>query len=631
MAANEYCKLRVSSFAWRFGTGNAVEILIRSSYSIMRVFSSFGHGVAFVCLAAVCLAPGPTAYGASSSLTPAAISNTYSGYFTLQIGGLTNGEPAIVENYLDVNNNGVVDAADMLMASYRITDGQRALIGGATNVCVPGDFTGTDGSITTYLPYLSNTPQHGMGRHLFCVSSPSSNFSSLTNSLIITNWPFPQSITGTITSASTNVPFAVVVILTASPNGQGELVGEVVADSNGAYSARLPVGDYQLLAFKPGYVFSAANAPQVSLTNGASMPAPLTLLPATQPFGGRVVNAANTNGPLRGLFMIIQSASGLIAIGSTDANGYFNVPIVPDAWEVTTDSTSLAPLGYLDTQSKPGFDTTVTIVTNALITYIKGTAMIYGTILNLSGAPQGGISFWGNNNSNTMESSGWSDPAGNYSVVTTSGTWWAGPDSQALGGNAIVGGTGQFPMADGLAVRQDLVIVQATTVIHGSVKNTQGQPVGGVDMWCNAQQNGVNFNSSAQTDANGNYVLGAFDGNWTVGFSCSGNSGLDSFGYQCPYRNSILSIPPANPVLDFILYPIGTPQLGPPFLTGTTQAALALYGQPGTNYIVQYSTNLSDPLGWRTVTTLHATNMVTTVWDNNATNLSRFYRARIWP
>jgi hypothetical protein len=582
-------------------------------------------------LAGFWLAPAPMVCGASFSLTPTAVSNTYSGYFTLQIDGLTNGEPVTLENYYDVNGNGVLDAADMLMASYRLTDGQRAMIGGITNVNVPGDFTGADGSITTFLPYLPNTPQMGIGRHLIRVSSPTSNFTPLISALVVTNWPFPQSISGTVTSAGTNVSYAVIVVLTGSPNGNGDLVGEVVADSGGAYSVALPVGDYQLLAFKPGYVFSAATGPQVSVTNGANVPATLALLPATQPFAGRVANAANTNMPVRGLFLIMQSASGLIAISTTDATGYFSAPVVPDSWEVSTDGQSLAPLGYLDVQNRPVFDTTTTNITNALITFTKGTAMIYGMIRTSAGAPLGGVSFWGNDKTNMFQSSGWSDPFGNYSVVTAPGVWWATPDSRALGTNAILGGTDQKTLADGQALRQDLIVVQATATIRGTVRNTQGQPVAGINLNARTQPNGVNFNSNGQTDANGSYVMGAFVGNWYLDFQCYGDGGLEALGYQCPFQSSLVSIPPANPVVDFTLYPMGTPQLYPPYFTGPGQAAVTMFGRPGTNYIMQYSTDLSDPTGWHPMASFVATNSVTTLWDNNATNSSRFYRARIGP
>jgi hypothetical protein len=59
------------------------------------------------------------AQSATFSISPSTVSNTYAGYFTLQAGGLTNGEPIVVENYLDVDSNGRLDGNDMLMSFGR--------------------------------------------------------------------------------------------------------------------------------------------------------------------------------------------------------------------------------------------------------------------------------------------------------------------------------------------------------------------------------------------------------------------------------------------------------------------------------------------------------------------------------
>lgn len=567
--------------------------------------------------------------GATFSVSPNVISNTYNGYFTLQIGGLTNGETVAIENYMDVNGNGTLDLADMLMDAFKLVDGSRAIIGGATNVCAPGDVTGVDGNITAYVPYLSNRPQQGMGRHLLRLSSPTGNFSPLIVPLMITNSPLGQSISGKVTCSATNVPYAVVVVLSPSPNGKGDMVAEVVTDQNGAYTMSLPAGNFQVLAFRPGYVLSMATSPQVALASGATVTANLILVPATQMLSGRVVKSANTNSPVPGVFMVLQSGSGFVTVGSSDTNGYFTATVVPDGWQISIDSSSLAPIGFVGTQSPPRFDTTAGDVTNALVLLTKGTAMVYGTIRDGANAPLGGISFYGNNDTNTLESTGWSDPYGNYSVVTTAGNWWAGPDSWAFGANMLVGGTAPRTLLDGQAIRQDLVVVQASATISGTVTDTQGRPVAGVDIWCSTTQTGVNFSANSQTDAAGHYTLGAFNGSWNIGFGCEGANGLASMNYQCPSPVTVV-IPPVNAMRDFILYPIGTPKLDPPFITHPGQLALTLYGQPGTNYLIQYTTNLADPASWQPLTNFVATNNVSTIWDNSSFSDTRFYRARIW-
>src|SRR5437762_3358534 len=80
---------------------------------------------------------------ATFTTSPSTISNTYRGPITLQIGGLTNGESVVVDNYYDLNANHLIDTNDVLMGSFRLTDGLPATIGGVTNLNVPCDLTAT--------------------------------------------------------------------------------------------------------------------------------------------------------------------------------------------------------------------------------------------------------------------------------------------------------------------------------------------------------------------------------------------------------------------------------------------------------------------------------------------------------
>lgn len=576
------------------------------------------------------LLAGASAGAVTFSVSPSATSNTYVGYFTMQVGGLTNGEPVILEHYADVNTNGVLDGPDMLLERFQITDGQRALIGGATNINIPADWTGTDGAITTYLPQITARPQAPSGPQLLRLVSPGGRFSPLTNIVTITNWPYPQRISGTVSSGGSKLGYVGVVVLTASPDGKGNFVAEVIADSTGQYSVPLPVGDYQILAFRPGYVFSAATGPMVSLTAGANLTADLSLTPATQVISGRAVDSVNTNQPLCGLFMVFQSASGLLTVSTTDTNGWFTAPTRPDGWKVSADDTGLAPLGYVKMSGGFRISTTGGSVSNALLTFVKGTAMFYGTIRNATNGPMPGVSFYANDNSNTYQSSGWSDLFGNYSVVTTPGLWWLGADGGLLPTNSIVGGSEQVAISAGQAVRADMLVVPATTTLRGTVRDAQGQPVFGLDVWANAQVNGVSFGSNVATDTNGTFVINAFPGNWQIGLSCYGGSGLGTFGYDCNVPNQYVTIPPNDPTVNFIVFPLGTPQLEAPIFAGPGVLSLMLHGQPGTNYIVQVSTDLANPTNWSTLQTLTLPGNATTIWDTHATNRARFYRARIW-
>src|SRR6266851_9182569 len=87
------------------------------------------------------------------TVTPSAVSNTYSGTITLQVTGLTNTETVVVQKFLDANTNGVIDGADLLVQQFNLTDGQASVIGGVTNFNVPGDTDTTAGQITAQLNF----------------------------------------------------------------------------------------------------------------------------------------------------------------------------------------------------------------------------------------------------------------------------------------------------------------------------------------------------------------------------------------------------------------------------------------------------------------------------------------------
>jgi hypothetical protein len=57
------------------------------------------------------------------TVTPSAVSNTYIGTITLQIGGLTNTEKVVVQKFLDLNTNSVIDGTDWLVQQFTLQDG----------------------------------------------------------------------------------------------------------------------------------------------------------------------------------------------------------------------------------------------------------------------------------------------------------------------------------------------------------------------------------------------------------------------------------------------------------------------------------------------------------------------------
>ena len=595
----------------------------------MKTHLNVSKGRILIAVVAVALCLERAASAVTLTITPSAISNDYRGVVTLQVGGLTNGESVTVGKFGDGDGDGLVSTNDWLLQGFRVTDGKAKTISGATNYNVPYDQTGTNGEITTWVSYLENGPNHLVGQQLFIVRGSSG---TATNTLTLTNWPYSQTITGAIQCSGTNVPYAGVVLLTPEPGGDMTFGAGVMADSAGNYSVHMPPGVYMPLPFRPGFVADMSAAPVIALTPGVTVATNVDLLLATRLLSGRVVDAGDTNTGLPGVFLIVESPNGHMAISSANSNGVFNIPVTAGLWRTEVDDASLTPLGYVRLENFPVFDTTAGDVTNALIQIPKGTAMFYGTIKTDSNAPLVAVRFYGSDSNHVYGASGVSDPNGNYSVAVLPGTWSVGldDDNPALAGYVVGGGTNGVGLSTNQALRVDFLAKRTAATISGWVKDNTSNPVVGLYVYAHADSDGSPYNQSAQTDAAGNYSLNVAHGSWHVGLSCWNDDGLENLGYEC-VNERVVSVPPTNAVANFTVYPIGTPRLDPPVFTSPGQLAFALYGRGGTNYVVQVSTNLAEPSAWSTLANFAPTSSVYTVWDNQATNEQRFYRVKIGP
>src|SRR5665213_4185249 len=122
------------------------------------------------------------------TVTPAAISNTYIGPITMLISNIPTGDTVVVQKFGDVNANGVIDAGDLLVQQFNLTDGQVGMvIGGVTNFNVPGDTDNVAGQITAKLILQLGFSQLITGNYLFKLSSLTGVFLPITNSFAVPN------------------------------------------------------------------------------------------------------------------------------------------------------------------------------------------------------------------------------------------------------------------------------------------------------------------------------------------------------------------------------------------------------------------------------------------------------------
>jgi hypothetical protein len=564
---------------------------------------------------------------ADISVSPAVISNDYRGMVILQIGGLTNGEIVRVEKFADFNGNGSVDGDDFLMGSLWLTDGFVSTIGGATNFNVPSDVTGPDGAITAPLNFVGIDIEHVVGQYTFRATGPG-HFTN-TASFTITNSAHAQSISGVVRCGTTNLSNALVVLLSAE--NDYEFSGGTVADTSGNYSFKVQPGLYAVLAIKSNYVYDFGNPPIVNVASNANIVTNLSALPATTVISGKLADWVTTNG-LPGVFGVCESTNGLLTAGWTGPDGEIQFPVTSNVWRLEADSPALARLGYVCAEEGPTADTMQSPVTNLLAQLPKATAMFYGTVTTGTGSPLAGVQFWaGNQQPDELETEGLSDTNGNYSLGILGGQWQCSVSDNGMFRRAYVFTDGtNATVGNDQAIRLDFVAKPVTGRVSGWVKDQTGSPVGEIGVYSHAWIAGRNYSAWAATDGSGNYSMNVADGSWHAGLNCSGDEGLENQGYECAIEQ-VVSVPPTNVVLNFTVYPLGTPRLDSPGFTSPGHLYFALYGRPGTNYIVQVTTNLANPAAWSTLTNFTPGSGVYTIWDFNATNRARFYRARIGP
>ena len=342
------------------------------------------------------------------SVTPAAVSNTYTGTITLQIGGLTNTETVVVQKFLDLNTNGVIDGGDWLVQQFNLTDGHAGMvIGGVTNFNVPGDTDGTpNGQITTTLNFQNgDCAQNIVGNYFYVLSSPVGHFSSVTNSFGVTNFPFAQMFTGNVVSngSSATVPNAVVLLL---PPSGAPVAAAAVANNAGSYTVLVPPGTYTLVAYGSNYV--ASSSPVLTLGIGQTLTANLTVTHATSSISGKLVETNNSTG-LPGVNLLAQAGNSL-TVAFTDTNGNFTVPVTAGTWAINASTDALLVHGCL--KSNGIYVNSGT--TGATLAVPQATALIYGNVQDNFGNPLPFLEVFTDDTFNQYKTEGFTDTNGNY-------------------------------------------------------------------------------------------------------------------------------------------------------------------------------------------------------------------------
>ena len=463
--------------------------------------------------------------------TPMVVSNAYSGWLTLQIGGIPSGDTVLIQKYLDVNSNGVIDAGDWLVQQFTLTDGQVTTIGGITDINIPGDTDAVTGSITAQLSFQppvfsGDIAQSLVGHYLLRLSSPAGHFAPLTNTFTVTNFPYAQSVSGTVYGNGTARPYAVVLAFQST----GAPQSGTMADGNGHYSLNLPVGSFQIAAVSSNYLHSLGQAPRFTVTNGFTVTTNLYLTNATQTISGQVADTNNQTLGLPGLLVVAtEPTNHFIAVTFTDTNGNYTLGTRPSLWNLGANSSATALHGYLANNYKVNVNTSGGSASGVNLLLTRATAMFYGSVSDNLGNPLPGI------NINSQDSTGlWSDsvatgPDGNYCAGAMAGSWSLGlNNNNPIYANYLFTTGTSTTVSSNSAVPLNFSGILGTNHVTGTVTKSSGGPIAGVGVSAISQSWPAYQTPTVNTDNNGNYSLLVANGNyWNVSLN-STNGGTNS-------------------------------------------------------------------------------------------------------
>jgi hypothetical protein len=484
----------------------------------------------------------------SISVTPSAISNAYTGNITMMVTGLSPGGTVVVQKFLDANTNGIIDASDSLWQQFQLTDGQAHIIGGVTNTTFLGDLDAVSGQITARWTLQSlDIAQQLAASYLFRTAVGSSSF---TNAFAITNTPYAQTLTGSVLNHGTNIPNALVVMITASPtnsdSGMALLGG--VANNSGNYSLRVPTGTFDLAAVKSGFLGNL-HASRITVTTAGTVNTNLVLTDAPVTISGKLVDETDTAIGVPGIFLIARQPGSFIGIGNSASNGDFVIRVGPGLWEMGENDVEVP--GYVELSLDDSqINTTTGSVSGLILKHPKATALFYGSIKDEKNLPLSGINLNASDNNNKYHVNATSDSSGNFVVGVRGGEEW-GLNIESDEGNAtnyLFSGGAYTNLNIGQAVLCNFTAIRGTNRITGHVQDNHNLPLFSVRVYTFATIGGQSYETDTQTDTNGNYSLNVVNGNWTVDVCCS----CDDWPQDlcCPTNHTVI-IAGSNGVANF--------------------------------------------------------------------------------
>lgn len=418
------------------------------------------------------------------------------------------GSDILIEQMVDANGNGVIDAGDYVIRSFKVTEGIAAAYPN-----MQGDTDGAvNGVVTTSLNYfLTSDLYHAPGHYLFRVTKDTQN---AVLPFTVTPVGQSQTISGMVTDGTNPIAGAMVQLT----DKWRRHVAYAVADTSGNYVLNVKqAGDYSLLPVAYGYVATATPITLAASQNIVNQL--LTLTAGTYHLTGNLKDYVSGSG-ITGVW--VQASDGSNSgIAMTDSNGVYDLLLPSGQYSVSAFAGVTGPgsfaKGYSGFNNKPLAITVNGNMAASDITLPVGNIPVSGRVLDVTGNPVPGLAVLG-------KFPVVSEPV-NFGIADSGGVYSLGLQREK-GWNLLLDPTTAQTLGyigtihSNLTVNtspvsgQDLTVYPVTAWVQGVVKDSANQLLSGVEVKLRNTDSFINASVFSAND--GTYRLGAFAGSWFI-------------------------------------------------------------------------------------------------------------------
>ena len=319
------------------------------------------------------------------------------------------------------------------------------------------------------------------------------------------------------------------------------------------------------------------------------------------------INVSVKNSSGQGVFGIFAYAQANIngvnynSAGETDANGTISLPAINGSWNVSLSCGDLENQNYNCPQNQTVAVNNNNATVNFTVQAFVATAFLNGRVVNAAGAGMSGLQVGAFNQSTGTSRSSTSGVDGAFSIPVFGGQWTLQIFNTPQG---YVSPSRNLTVTDGANINNlEVKLLTADATITGTIKNTSGAGVSGINIYPGATIDNVNYYVPfTTTDGSGAFTLTVSRGTWNLNLDCNQ---LDNLQYNCVNVSPIDTTSGAATV-NITVTPKGQvtqPEIASPSINQSGQIPIfrfTLRGQPGTYDILG---SPAIPFAWTQVMT----------------------------